>query len=422
MATLDSEWYVVIQASDADEDSDDRVKDAPRPGTSIFANVYDFDDWRVAADPSWSYQWMSAATKSASASDYEPIEGQTSQSLEMTDGSRCPARRPIYRRARERRLRDPVGGPRFGGGGLYADHVLGPVQAPGEHALSRVEMVRSGNRVDKDIDALLAPGDELKARAFSGGGIGGGGTMVDPAEVEFAWTLVDSKDAGSGESLGLRRARRPARRRIDDRKVRQARGPLGLQHGLVRQGPDRQEGRPAPGEHLHRGPGWQVRALDGRRAQGRARPHRGKLPADGAVTYTWSIKRAGAPSFVELPGEASQSIAVDDSWAGARLKVSATAGGFNVVEAQTPVILAAGSAEAAVAALDADGFTPSPVYGGAENVAKLVDARLAALGHPDATVRVVSATTGKGGATVSASSDAANGDVTFVLRGPRDHR
>lgn len=418
MATLDSEWYVVIQASDADEDSYDRVEDAPRPGTTIFANVYDFDDWRVAADPSWSYQWMSAPTKSASASDYEPIEGQTSQSLEMTDdlAARLAGR---YIAVRVSDGSETLWGPAlFGGGGLYAEHVLGPVQAPGEHALSRVEMVRSGNRVDNDIDALLAPGDELEARAFSGGGIGGGGAVVDPAEVEFAWTLLDSKDAGSGESLGS--AARVALR--DDASMIGKYVKLEARSGSSTvscvKGPIAKKGALRLANISIEVPGGKSAPSTGDVLKAKPVLTAGKLPADGAVTYTWSIKRAGSPSFVELPGETSKSIAVDDSWAGARLKVSATAGGYNVVEAQTPVILAAGSAEAAVAALDADGFTPSPVYGGAENVAKLVDARLAALGHPDATVRVVSATTGKGGATVSASSDAANGDVAFYYEDP----
>ena len=85
--------YLLIQDAKDAASSEGRVEGAVSAGATLWANLFiggeDADgadaDAAVAAQDGWSYQWYACGTASARIDDYEPIAGQTAQSLVLTE-------------------------------------------------------------------------------------------------------------------------------------------------------------------------------------------------------------------------------------------------------------------------------------------------------------------------------------------------
>ena len=86
---LDEKSYILIQTSDAITSSTNSVKpEILRPGSVLCANAYDSEavpSARISAQNAWSYQWLAGDSRDADDSAYLPIEGQTSQTLIVTE-------------------------------------------------------------------------------------------------------------------------------------------------------------------------------------------------------------------------------------------------------------------------------------------------------------------------------------------------
>ena len=142
----------------------------------------------------------------------------------------------------------------------------------------------------------------------------------------------------------------------------------------------------------------------------------GKVPPAGSVTYEWRVAESASGPFEPIAGATGSRLELAKSHVGSYIRVVATAGGYNQVKATAGPVLDARSAEAAKAALD--GFTPQPVFGESQNVREIVQTKLDELGFTQAKVRVKSAETGAGGATVSSAEGTGNGQVTFYYEDP----
>ena len=85
--------YLLIQDVKDAASSEGSVEGAVSAGATLWANLFiggeDADgadaDAAVAAQDGWSYQWYACGTASARIDDYEPIAGQTAQSLVLTE-------------------------------------------------------------------------------------------------------------------------------------------------------------------------------------------------------------------------------------------------------------------------------------------------------------------------------------------------
>lgn len=80
-----SDSYVFIQ-DEQDKDGTDRVEGTIGSGAVLWANLHDFySDDAIAHEDTWAYQWFAGPDRSSNVTSYVPIEGQTSQRLEITD-------------------------------------------------------------------------------------------------------------------------------------------------------------------------------------------------------------------------------------------------------------------------------------------------------------------------------------------------
>lgn len=401
--------YVLIQDT-MDKDDNSKVSGDLKPGAMLWANVYDWDDYVVSNKGGLSYQWMSSAKKSTSKADYAPIAGQTGQSLVLTDGlARELGGRYIGVKVNDGKVERWA--PTSSSG------VPGPVQKPGAIKLSRVEMHRAGTKVSGDIDAILHPGDAVEAVAITGGSPADGatnGTVVKEG-VTYAWTLLPSRNAAAGEALG------------EGATVRLAEGDAVLGKYL-RVEATTTEGSvafvmgPIAPEGSLRLANISIAVEGGGSVTDKAtliaKPvlTAGKVPPAGSVTYEWQVAESASGPFEPIAGATGSRLELAKSHVGSYIRVVATAGGYNQVKATAGPVLDAQSAEAAKAALD--GFTPQPIFGESQNVREIVQAKLAELGFTHAEVRVKSAETGAGGATVSSAEGADNGRVTFYYEDP----
>lgn len=282
--------------------------------------------------------------------------------------------------------------------------------------LSRVEMHRAGKKISADVDALLTPGDAIEAVAITGGSSADSASNGTPVTegVSYTWSLLENEGDASGRGLGTDSvAHIPAGAealgmylRVDATSgagsVSYVKGPIARAGAL-------------------RLANISIAAKDGGTVDDQgtlvARPvlTAGKVPPEGSVTYQWWIDRTATGSYEKIAGATKQELKLDSSMVGAKIRVTATAGGYNEVKATAGPVLGSQSAQAAIAALDRASFMPSPAYGTSDNVRKLVEDKLHELGFTHATARVVSAEAGKGDATVSAAEGEGNGDVTYYF-------
>ncbi len=335
---------------------------------------------------------------------------------------------------------------------------------PGAIKLSRVEMHRAGTKISGDVDAILHPGDTIEAVAITGGSPADSASNGNPVKdgVTYAWTLLPSKDAQAGEALGTASTVRLAKG--DAVLGKYLRVETTTTEGSVAfaMGPIAPEGamRLANISIAVEGGGS---VTDKATLVAKPVLTAGKVPPAGSVTYEWQVAETASGPFEPIAGTTGDRLKLAKSHVGSYVRVVATAGGYNQVKATAGPVLDAQSAEAAKAALDGftplakshvgsyvrvvataggynqvkatagpvldaqsaeaakaalDGFTPQPVFGESQNVREIVQAKLDNLGFTQAKVRVKSAETGAGGATVSSAEGAGNGQVTFYYEDP----
>lgn len=82
--------FLLIQDSKDKDSTYSYVSGAVSAGAVLWANMYEPSGYYgadvVPAEDGWSYQWLQSSEKSGSASDFTPIDGETGQSLTVTDG------------------------------------------------------------------------------------------------------------------------------------------------------------------------------------------------------------------------------------------------------------------------------------------------------------------------------------------------
>lgn len=288
---------------------------------------------------------------------------------------------------------------------------------PGAIKLSRVEMHRAGTKVSGDIDAILHPGDTIEAVAITGGSPADSASNGNPVKdgVTYAWTLLPSKDAQAGEALGTASTVRLAKGDAVLGKYLRVEATTTEGSVAFAMGPIAPEGamRLANISIAVEGGGS---VTDKATLVAKPVLTAGKVPPAGSVTYEWQVAETASGPFEPIAGATGDRLKLAKSHVGSYVRVVATAGGYNQVKATAGPVLDAQSAEAAKAALD--GFTPQPVFGESQNVREIVQAKLDDLGFTQAKVRVKSAETGAGGATVSSAEGAGNGQVTFYYEDP----
>ena len=148
--------YVFVQDAQ-DKDGTSKISGSLEVGAVLWANLHDYDsDDAIPHDDAWSYQWMFGMRQSSSITDYVPIEGQTSQSLTLTEdlaeqlaGSYLVAKIEV------------AGKDYYGPGywGITSSSVPGPVMKAGAVQLAGVELVKP---------AMTELGTTLEAKAYTG--------------------------------------------------------------------------------------------------------------------------------------------------------------------------------------------------------------------------------------------------------------
>lgn len=202
--SLDSDSYVLVQDEQDLDSSYSNVQGELEAGMTLWANVYDSWDDGVPAEPSWTYQWLMGDAKDAGDVDFKPIEGQTSQSIAITE--------ELAVQLAGKYLRVKVmgdGAELFGPStswntpGSYAYNTPGPVLKPGTISLGWAHVVAAESDLEGSAssvtDAKLAhAGDVLHAGAWKSGAAG---TLLRSADgVAFSWQMAD--EGGSFVAVG----------------------------------------------------------------------------------------------------------------------------------------------------------------------------------------------------------------------------
>lgn len=123
-----------------EEKTYNRVEGRLGSGQTLYANVYDGEPTaakRMESQPTWSYQWLKSADQRAADDAFEPIEGQTSSKLEITDELAAELA-GSYVRVRVEGDGQVLHGPStaFDTPAAYGSYTPGPGGRPGQIALN----------------------------------------------------------------------------------------------------------------------------------------------------------------------------------------------------------------------------------------------------------------------------------------------
>ncbi len=187
---VDEDSYVVIQDTQDEDSSYDRVTGAISAGTELWANVYDsYSDDVIDHDEAWTYQWMSCPTKSSNVVDYVAIDGQTSQNLAVTNSlaDQIAGSYLIVKVSADGR--DYYGPATWSG--FSSSNIPGPVLGAGQARLSSVSLDKASPHV----------GDTITATAYAGYGV----PVTSEVEVTYTWSASTSRygtftEISSGQS------------------------------------------------------------------------------------------------------------------------------------------------------------------------------------------------------------------------------
>ncbi|MBQ6524118.1 MAG: PQQ-binding-like beta-propeller repeat protein [Atopobiaceae bacterium] len=177
MAELADDSYLMIQTSKDVDGYGNRVSGELSEGSVLWANMHDYDwDEAIAAGADWTYQWYAGASKSSSLSSYEPIEGQTAQSLTITKELSAQLAGKYLA------VTMTAGGTTYTGPGfrgINSSYVPGPVAAEGSVTLYEVTL---------DAPSALQVGATLTAHAYKGSY----SSKTEVTEgVTFTWLVAD---------------------------------------------------------------------------------------------------------------------------------------------------------------------------------------------------------------------------------------
>lgn len=199
--SLSEDAYVLIQAQKDQGSTYSYVSGAVASGTELWANMYAPSGYYgadvVPSEGDWSYEWLCSDEKSNDADDYEPIEGQSSQSLTVTDELAGK-----YIAVKVTEGGNTHYGPRTSSTitDINANYLPGPVLKAGQAELYKV-----------DLDsASPAVGDTLTAIAYTDWSTQAG----EDVDVTFTWQQGDSAygtfenipNAGNGSTFVLTEA------------------------------------------------------------------------------------------------------------------------------------------------------------------------------------------------------------------------
>lgn len=198
---LSEDAYLLIQAQKDQDSTYSYVSGALSAGTELWANMYEPSDYFgadvVAAQDGWAYQWLQSDEKSGDADAFTPIEGQTSQSLTVTDELAGK-----YIAVKVTEGGNTHYGPRTSSTitDINANYLPGPVLKAGQAELNKVNL-------DK---ASPAVGDTLTATAYTDWSTPAG----EGVDVAFTWQEADSAygafenipNAGNGSTFTLTEA------------------------------------------------------------------------------------------------------------------------------------------------------------------------------------------------------------------------
>ena len=137
---LDEDSYVLIQDAQDKDSYYSKLSGALPLGSTLWANMYDDYDDIIDHETSWSYQWMYGSSASADITNYAPIEGQTSQSLVITEElvAKIAGSYVVVNVTADGR--DFYGPDKSYGTGLDAGDVPGPVLKKGQASLYSVSL------------------------------------------------------------------------------------------------------------------------------------------------------------------------------------------------------------------------------------------------------------------------------------------
>lgn len=197
---LDEKSYILIQSSDAVTSSTNTVKpEILRPGSALCANAYDSEavpSARISAQDTWSYQWLAGDSRDADDSAYLPIEGQTSQTLTITED--------LAKRLAGKYIRVKVTGDGqdlYGPSGSFDRpasvkyNTPGPVASTDQLAVNHIVLAYNGEEFGDQVEDVpnANVGDTIRAAAY----YLNYDTPTDlygEDKVDFSWQVADDKD------------------------------------------------------------------------------------------------------------------------------------------------------------------------------------------------------------------------------------
>lgn len=197
---LDAKSYVLIQAS-SDETKPTAKVDAAilRSGTTLWANAYDSEavpSKRIAAQTGWTYQWLASKSRDAKDADYQPIAGQTGQSLTLTDELAAELAGKYIRvkvTGDGQTLYGPSGS--FDTPASIGYNTPGPVAASDQIALGHIVLAYNGAEFGDDYENTPTGnvGDTIKAAAYYLD-YDSPTDLYGSDQVDFTWWVADSED------------------------------------------------------------------------------------------------------------------------------------------------------------------------------------------------------------------------------------
>ena len=197
---LDEKSYVLIQSSDAVTSSTNTVKpEILRPGSVLCANAYDSEavpSARISAQNTWTYQWLAGDSRDADDSAYLPIEGQTSQTLTITEDL---AKQLAGKYIRVKVIGD--GQDLYGPSGSFDRpasvkyNTPGPVASADQLAVNHIVLAYNGEEFGDQVEDVpnANVGDTIRAAAY----YLNYDTPTDlygEDKVDFSWQVADDKD------------------------------------------------------------------------------------------------------------------------------------------------------------------------------------------------------------------------------------
>ena len=197
---LDEKSYILIQPSDAVTSSTNSVKpEIIRPGSVLCANAYDSEavpSARISAQNTWTYQWLAGDSRDADDSAYFPIEGQTSQTLTITED--------LAKQLAGKYIRVKVTGDGqelYGPSGSFNRpasvkyNTPGPVASVDQLAVNHIVLAYNGEEFGDQVEDVpnANVGDTICAAAY----YLNYDTPTDlygEDKVDFSWQVADDKD------------------------------------------------------------------------------------------------------------------------------------------------------------------------------------------------------------------------------------